>query len=222
MLVLAIDTSSEAVSACVFDAQTMDPVASETMPLSRGHAEALIPLIDRVVYDSGLSLDDMDRIAVTVGPGSFTGVRIGIAAARAIGLAIDADVVGVCTLSAFAVPYIGEPVGEIASVVDARHDRVYFQLFDWRGGTIIPPTLMTITDAARQFSSSTVILAGTGAALIAEEAWKRGIITEGLKETFAPDIVCVAQLGAFADPLDDLPKPLYLKAPDVTLAAGAR
>jgi tRNA threonylcarbamoyladenosine biosynthesis protein TsaB len=87
MRVLAIDTALEACSAAVLDTEQGGISARESLPMVRGHAEALLPLIARVMDSAGLEFAALDRIAVTTGPGSFTGLRVGIAAARGIALA---------------------------------------------------------------------------------------------------------------------------------------
>ncbi len=99
MRILAIDTALQACSACVIQSGEVEPLALEQIPMERGHAEALLPLVDRVVAGVEGGFASLDRIAVTVGPGSYTGLRVGIAAARAIGLAAGVPVVGVTTLS---------------------------------------------------------------------------------------------------------------------------
>ena len=108
MRVLAIDTALAACSAAVLDTAVGGIVASESLPMLRGHAEALMPLIARVMDQAGMAFADLDRVVVTTGPGSFTGLRVGIAAARGIALAIDKPAVGVSTLSAYAAPYLAE------------------------------------------------------------------------------------------------------------------
>ncbi len=111
MRVLAIDTALAACSAAVLDTAvggvSAGIVASESLPMVRGHAEALIPLIARVMKAAGMTFPDLDRLVVTTGPGSFTGLRVGIAAARGLGVATKIPVVGVSTLSAYAAPYLG-------------------------------------------------------------------------------------------------------------------
>ena len=94
MRVLAIDTALAACAAAVLDTDH-GILASETLPMLRGHAEALIPLIARVMKRSDMIFRDLGRIAVTTGPGSFTGVRVGLAAARGFGVATGVPVVGV-------------------------------------------------------------------------------------------------------------------------------
>lgn len=128
MRVLAIDTALSACSACMLDADSAKSLASETLLMERGHAEALLPLLDRVVAQVDGGFKSLDRVAVTIGPGSYTGLRVGISAARAIGLATGKPVIGVATLSAFLAPLLaGEQRGVMAAVVDAKHGQVYIQ-----------------------------------------------------------------------------------------------
>jgi tRNA threonylcarbamoyladenosine biosynthesis protein TsaB len=96
------------------------------LPMLRGHAEALLPLIARVMKQSETNFRDLDRIAVTIGPGSFTGVRVGLAAARGFGVATGVPVVGVSTLSVYAAPYLAaNSKSSVIAAIDARHDRVF-------------------------------------------------------------------------------------------------
>src|SRR6201985_323120 len=102
MRILAIDTALAACSAAVLDTSLGAVIASETLPMARGHAEAVMPLIARVMDLAEIEFSELDRIAVTTGPGSFTGLRVGIAAARGIALASGKPAIGLSTLSGFA------------------------------------------------------------------------------------------------------------------------
>src|SRR5262249_46804574 len=128
MRVLAIDTALEACSAAVLDTDR-GVLASESIPMQRGHAEALMPLIARVMDAAGAAFATLDRIAVTTGPGSFTGLRVGIAAARGIALAAERPAYGVVTLAAYAAPLIAQDDSiPIVAVIDARHAHLYMQV----------------------------------------------------------------------------------------------
>ena len=140
MRILAIDTALPAVSACVLDEEALQPIALETLPMARGHAEAIMPLIQRVVSQAPGGFSSIDRVAVTVGPGSFTGIRIGLAAAQGLALACKCDLVGVSTLSALASPLILENSdGLIAAAIDARHDHVFIAAFAPDGRPVLSP-----------------------------------------------------------------------------------
>ncbi|MGB8276614.1 MAG: tRNA (adenosine(37)-N6)-threonylcarbamoyltransferase complex dimerization subunit type 1 TsaB [Methylovirgula sp.] len=222
MKILAIDTALAATSACVFEAGADAPEASETIAMERGHAEALLPLIDRVMARSAGGFPALSRIAVTVGPGSFTGLRIGIAAARAIGLACHVPVVGVATLAALAAPLILEQKpGLVAAAIDAHHGNIYLAAFSQDGRAIVLPRLTTISDAVRALEEGSPLrLTGSGAPMLAIEASAAGHVVELAGEGSAPDIIFVAKLGLLADPLTTPARPLYLKAPDAKPRPG--
>ncbi|WP_297297213.1 tRNA (adenosine(37)-N6)-threonylcarbamoyltransferase complex dimerization subunit type 1 TsaB [uncultured Methylovirgula sp.] len=212
--ILAIDTALDAVSACVYDDSADDLFVSETIVMQRGQAEALMPLLDRVVSEAG-GFDTLDRIAVTVGPGSFTGLRVGIAAARAIGIACRVPVVGVSTLAALAAPLIlaGEP-GLVVPAIDAKHGSIYFAVFGPDGRALVAPRVATVREAVRLLGTGPIRMAGSGAPMLAIEAWSARLTAEVVGETGAPDIGYVARLGLLADPHGAPPRPLYLKPPD--------
>src|SRR5436309_3675421 len=137
MLILAIDTALDACAAAVLDTSAGGVIALESQAMKRGHAEALMPLIARVMKASGVAFTALDRIAATTGPGSFTGLRVGLSAARGIALAAGKPVVGVTTLTAFAAPIVSETSAHpVISAVDARHDHVYFQVLGGDGSSL--------------------------------------------------------------------------------------
>src|SRR5215213_6956446 len=140
MLIFAIDTALDACAAAVLDTQTGQLIAQESQAMKRGHAEALMPLIARVMKASGIGFPALDRIAVTTGPGSFTGLRVGLSAARGIGLASVKPVVGLTTLTAYAAPVVTRNAAQpVISAIDARHDHVYFQVVSGDGSTLVRP-----------------------------------------------------------------------------------
>jgi tRNA threonylcarbamoyl adenosine modification protein YeaZ len=219
MKILAIDTALNATSACLLDAGGDAPLAEETLVMERGHAEALLPMIERVMARA-LAYDDegfegLERVAVTVGPGSFTGLRVGIAAARAIGLACSIPVVGVSTLAALAAPLILEQrPGIVGVAIDARHGSVYFAAFGPDGRAMLEPRMVPVREAARSLGAGPARLAGSGAEILAAEAMAAGLEVEVAEGSCVPDILFVARLGCLADPPLAPARPLYLKEPD--------
>jgi tRNA threonylcarbamoyl adenosine modification protein YeaZ len=215
MHVLAIDTALEACSAAILDTTRPDGAVRESKPMTRGHAEALMPLLARLLDRANVEAQQLDRIAVTIGPGSFTGLRVGIAAARGLALASGKPAIGLTTLAAFAAPLIAaDDTVPVVSVVDARHEHVYIQVFGPGGLTLVKPQLMNLQDAVRAALGGPPHLVGTGAEFLAR-AWPadqkppRSVGTER-----APDIDWVARLGAAAPESPSPPKPLYLRPPD--------
>ena len=223
MRILAIDTALNACAAGVLDASVGQVLAEESLALERGHAEALLPLLDRVISQIGGRFQSIDRVAVTIGPGSYTGLRVGIAAARAIGLAARAPVVGVSTLSGLLAPLVATGERRIAAAaIDARHGGVYLQAVAPGGRTIVHASHLSLRDAVRFLGSGPVVITGSGAAVIAAEAIEAGVSVDLSLAEVTPDVAWIARLGAIADPANALPKPLYLKGPDAKPQAHAR
>jgi tRNA threonylcarbamoyladenosine biosynthesis protein TsaB len=214
MLVLAIDTALEACSAAIFDSEQGTIIAGESEVMTRGHAEASMPLVERVMRDAGLDFFALDRIAVTVGPGSFTGLRVGIAAARGIALAAKKEVVGITTLAALAAPYLAaEPNNPIAAAVDGRHRHVYFELYGAGGLVLLSPRIIPVEEAVHAAAGAAARLVGSGARMMAD-IWPDPVNPPSIDERRAPDIDWVARLGANANAREAPPKPLYLRPPD--------
>jgi len=215
MRVLAIDCALDACSAAVLDSETGMIVASESRMMQRGHAEAVMPLIARVMDRSELGFGAIDRIAVTVGPGSFTGLRVGIAAARGIALAAGKPAVGLSTLAGLAAPHIADSAtAPVAAAIDARHDCVYLQVFGPDGRTVVAPRLAPIEEAVRAAIAGPARIVGSAAERLAG-AWPAGEPPPSLvDQRQAPDIAWIARLGAAAAEGEGPPKPLYLRAPD--------
>lgn len=223
MRVLALDTALDACAAGVLDTDRRDLAASETLPMTRGHAEALMPLVARVMDAAGLAFADIDRIAVTVGPGSFTGVRVGIAAARGIALAAGKPAIGLTTLAAFTAPHVAAGfAGTVIPVIDARHGHVYMQVFGPGGRAAIPPQLAALREAVEAARSrAPALITGSATDLVAAE-WPAAEPRPQFAATKAPEIGWVARLGAAAAPDRALPKPLYLRPPDARPQDAAR
>lgn len=222
MFILAIDTALGATSAGLFESDTRAEVVAETLPMQRGHAEALVPLVERLMNRAGAGFADLSRVVVTVGPGSFTGLRIGISAARGFALARSVPVVGVSTLSAYAAPFIAASDSSIVAVaIDAHHGEVFFQVFAPGGRTMVSPRALTLREAARAIGSGPVRLVGSAAQALALEAWSLGVGAAVADHAPAPDIAWVARLGAAAVPDESLPRPLYVKKANATPQAAA-
>jgi tRNA threonylcarbamoyladenosine biosynthesis protein TsaB len=214
MRVLAIDTALGACAAAVLDSARGAIIASESESMVRGHAEALMPLIARVMDAGRCEFSDLDRIAVTVGPGSFTGLRVGISAARGIALAVAKPSIGLSTLSALAAPHVAARSGDaIIAAIDAHNDQVYFQVFAANGTTIVTPRLDRVRAAVRAVPVGPTIITGSAAELVAAN-WPSGSPAPRIDPRAAPDIGWVARLGAAAQDEGAPPKPLYLRRPD--------
>ena len=207
MLILGLDTCLSSCSVAVLDGERV--VASSREVMARGHQERLAPMARQVMAQAGLAFDRLDRIAVTVGPGSFTGLRVGIAFAKGLALALDKPAVGIGTLEALA----AEAAGLVFPAIDARRGQLYLQAFEDGRALMAPDALSAEVAAARLAELSQgrpFTLVGSGAALLADVAPGAAIIAaEG------PDARHVARLAAARAP--GPLKPLYLRAPDAKL-----
>jgi tRNA threonylcarbamoyladenosine biosynthesis protein TsaB len=211
MIVLGLDTCLNACSAAVLDGERVLAVASESM--ARGHQERLAPLVREVMAAAGLRFPDLDRIGVTVGPGSFTGLRVGLAFAKGLAAALDRPLAGVGVLEALAAQ---APQGLTLAVLDARRDQVYLQPFR-DGAPLAPPEALALDVAAARVAAliggGQATLIGSGAALLgAAVPGGRMLAAEGA------DPVLVARLAAARAP--GSVAPLYLRAPDARLPAA--
>ena len=171
--------------------------------------------------EAGLAYGDLDRIAVTVGPGSFTGLRIGIAAARGLALVTGAPAVGIGTLAVHAETARHE-IGDapVLAVLAAGRGELYGQGFAADGAPDGPPEAAPAEHFARRIGANTLI-AGSGAAALAEilgdEALARTVHTRS-----APDIASLCRLALVAPLSGQAPRPLYLRPPDAKPQAAAR
>jgi tRNA threonylcarbamoyladenosine biosynthesis protein TsaB len=218
MRVLAIDTALAACAAAVLDTAHGDIVAGESLPMLRGHAEALVPLIRRVIEQSTMALADIDRVVVTTGPGSFTGVRVGIAAARGIALAAAKPAVGVSTLSAYAAPHLfSDKTVAVVAVIEARHGQVYLQTFAPGGRERLAPRLAPMHQAVQAVQAAAegrCCIVGSAASAVAAGLSKAGVHAAVIDARGAPDIGWVARVGAAAAAERSPPQPQYLSAPN--------
>jgi tRNA threonylcarbamoyladenosine biosynthesis protein TsaB len=214
MLILAIDTALDACAAGILDTEAGRMIAQESQAMKRGHAEALMPLIGRVIKRSGTEFTKLDRVAVTTGPGSFTGLRVGLSAARGIGLAANKPVVGLTTLTAFAAPVVSENAEQpVVSAIDARHGQIYFQVVSGNGSSLVWPRVGPIEEAlgASQFGAPHLV--GNAAEALGQ-LWPAEAPPFKINSQPAPDIAWVAWLGAAVRPDGAPASPFYLRPPD--------
>jgi tRNA threonylcarbamoyladenosine biosynthesis protein TsaB len=215
MLILAIDTALDACAACVLDTDAAKVIAQESQAMKRGHAEALMPLIARVIKKAGIGFAALDRIAVTTGPGSFTGLRVGLSAARGIALAANKPVVGLSTLTAYAAPVVGQNAAQpVISAIDARHDQVYFQVVSGDGGSLMLPRVAAIEEALGASRFGAAHLVGNAAKILADRWPADALPPFKVDPQPAPDIAWLAWLGAAVSPETAPARPYYLRAPD--------
>lgn len=203
MIVLALDTAGADCSAALFSSSEGRVLSCVTETLGKGHAERLMDILDRALAEAGLELSAVERIAVTVGPGSFTGIRVGVAAARGLGLALGVEVRGISTLSVLAEE--ARKAGDFVVAIDARRDEVYFQHFP-HGEAL----LLSVSEARERVKGLDVDVIGSARPLLVDDA-----VSEG-PDRYPAGII--AQLAVSGDNLP--PKPLYLRGADAKPQMG--
>ena len=142
--ILAFDTSADFCAAAIVCHGK--PLAARSVAMSRGHAEALVPLVQCMCADVQLELGDLDLIGVTVGPGSFTGVRTGLAAAKGFALAAGCPTIGVSTMEAVAAACRNTRAAPLLVILETRREDYFVQVFDAQGQPEDPPA---VRDAAQ-------------------------------------------------------------------------
>ena len=215
MRILAVDTALGACSVALLENNAT--LAQILEPMERGHAERLAPMVAEAMQAAKADFQTLDRLAVTVGPGTFTGQRVGLAFMRGLRLALRLPLTGVTTLEGMAAAAMAE-TGEakVAAIHDARRSEAYLLL---RHGEMVvqQPVVMPFQQALEQVRVfGSCALAGTGAQAAAE-CLGQGFALSSIRQ---PDAVWVARLAAQRPVSQDAPGPLYLRAPDAKLPGG--
>ncbi len=220
MILLALDTAANLCSVAILDVETEAILAAISEDIGKGHAERLMATIEQALIDARIAITDIGKIAVSVGPGSFTGVRVGVSTARGFALALKCPAVGISTLQALAYDaakvFSNRP---ILSVIDARRDELYAQFFGEDGLATSKPMVTTLPMILQQLEKRgrNHVLSGSGAALINEKLDQPLDIAA---TTATGSIEAFARLGALHIDDGEAPKPLYLRGLDVKPQQG--
>jgi len=219
--VLAIDTATNACSAALW--VDGDVRASRSEPMVRGHAERLVPMIQEIAEAADRTVKSVDLIAVTVGPGAFTGLRVGLAAARGFALCAEAPCLGLTTLEVIAAG-VGPLADHLVVGIDSKRTDVYVQVFNPDGqpasepAAILPESVSWFVGACGA-DATKISLAGDAAPML-EECLSGGVVTVTAIDAPYPDATVLARLAAarwvFGGPIER-PVPLYLRPPDAVI-----
>ncbi|MEV7991099.1 tRNA (adenosine(37)-N6)-threonylcarbamoyltransferase complex dimerization subunit type 1 TsaB [Streptomyces sp. NPDC086077] len=204
MLLLALDTATPAVTVALHDGT--DVITSSSQVDARRHGELLLPAVDRVLTDAGLRLGAVTGIVVGIGPGPYTGLRVGLMTADTFGLALGVPVHGVCTLDGLA--YAADREGPFVVATDARRKEVYWARYDDSRTRVTDPAVDRPADIAAEVAGLPAV--GAGALLYPDT----------FPVAYEPEHVSAAALARLAverlDKGEELPpaRPLYLRRPD--------
>lgn len=216
MKVLGLDSAGGQCAVAVLDGERVAAARAEAMV--HGQAERLLPLIAETLAAAGVTPAALDLIAVTTGPGSFTGIRIGLAAARGLALATGRTVTGVGVFDVYAasVPPTARQGRTLVVAVESKREEFYLQAFAAAGAALAPPTQAHPRDLADGLPPGPLLLAGDAAERLHAQLTARDIaIAPG---TNAVDPAWVARLGGqrVSAGAVEPPRPFYLRAPDTT------
>lgn len=218
MNLLAIDTAARLCAACVFDMEAGRELGREVLDLGKGHAEHLMAVIESALDAAGLSYTDLGMIAVCVGPGSFTGVRVGVSAARGLALALNVPAVGVSSLEALAAQARADrPGAETLVLLDAGRGGIYAAGYGATGEERQPPALLTLAEAGEMAGETKAMLAGSGVDAVLTAA---GLEREVVGRAATADIATYARLAAQRGLPGRPPSPLYLRGADAKPQIG--
>lgn len=211
MKILSCDTALGACSVALLDGENI--LAHRLTAMARGHAEALAPMVERAMRESHVPFAALDRLAVTTGPGTFTGQRVGLAFMRGLKVALHKPLIGVTTLEAMA---SATQSTKAAAIHDAKRDEAYLLLWE-NGETVLEPAVMNFSDAVEKIRAfGPCALAGTGA-MAAHSVLGDSFALSDVRQ---PDALWVARLAQTRPASDVPPAPLYLRAPDAKLPGG--
>ncbi|MEW6511400.1 MAG: tRNA (adenosine(37)-N6)-threonylcarbamoyltransferase complex dimerization subunit type 1 TsaB [Bacteroidota bacterium] len=200
MTVLGIETATAVCAAAVIDQGRV--LAEASLEEKNVHAERLLTQIDRVLHDAGTPLRSLNGIAVSIGPGSFTGLRIGLSVAKGLAYAASVPLIAVPTLEALArhAAAVAAPQGEmwVLAAIDARRDEVYCQLFaHGEGGCtpLRPVRDMGVAEVRAELAGHDVLVAGDGAMKVVGDPGPEGLLFAGT-EASRCSAAAVARLGS--------------------------
>jgi tRNA threonylcarbamoyl adenosine modification protein YeaZ len=220
MILLAIDTAASLCAACIHDSEAGVELGREVLDIGKGHAERLIGVIESALGRAGLAYADLDRIGVSIGPGSFTGVRVGVATARGLALALGIPAVGVNTLEALAAEAHADfPDRPILAAIDGRRGDLYCAVYAPDGVVLFEPSAISVADAVFLARRHDAALAGNGGDAILAAAGNHPPLDTGLRKATA-DISFYARFAAASEATNEKPKPLYLRGADAKPQSG--
>lgn len=221
MTILAIDCSQRFCAAALYEPADDFVRASASLDLGRGHAERLPALVNDLLAQAGAGFPDLSKIAVTLGPGSFAGIRVGVSFARGLALALDVPVVGISTLRAMAEPVARRESRPVMAALDAKRGGLWCAVFDIDANPLSEPAELVPEAAARLLLDAGAIMAGNAWSLLEAAMPELSGQKEHLNRTCdAPDIAEVARIAARLDPMVSPAEPVYLRAADAKPQAG--
>jgi len=219
--ILAVDTALGACSVAILSGDRV--LAEQHEPMLRGHAESLAPMVERAMAAASLPFTALGRIGVTTGPGTFTGQRVGLAFARALGVALKIPVVGLTTLHVMAAETLAAAAAPAWTIIaaDAKRGEIYFAAYAPGGKVLVEPCLLSTSAVLTKLAhisgeyGMSPVMAGTAVPLLEPMLKTAGYQAHDtrIRQPRALFVALLAAHSAVAGP----PRPLYLRPPDAKL-----
>ncbi len=219
MLTLSIDTASDICAAALWQGgEDGELCAQHQQKMARGHGEALFGIVSTVLDQASVKPGDISRFAAIRGPGTFTGLRVGLAVVRGLALALDADAIGITAFELVAASDTQDHPGEGPRIIaiDARRNELYVSVLGGDLEFVEPPLLLTPENAALLIRPGRSMVIGSGAPALVSAAHKAGRDAQA-RPPARPSAGLLARFAAGCDPVHCPPEPLYIRAPDARL-----
>jgi len=217
LILLAIDTSANLCAAALYDCDSHSVIAEKSEDIGRGHAERLMGLLAELLDEAGLAYRDLNQIAVTSGPGSFTGIRVGLATARGLALGLGLKVIGINVLEAIAFQHNSAPNDTpIVVALDAKRREVFLQIFSPSSEQLSKPLAVPIEQIGKIIPKQPIRIAGSASNVVAEQISRLANPPEIeiCSNQNTASIADIANLAARLKPDANRPVPLYLRSAD--------
>lgn len=212
-MLLAIDTSGPCCSAALWSLKQDICLVQQSENIGRGHAERLMPMLEELLSNQNAKWADIKKLAVVIGPGSFTGLRVGIATARGLALALGVPCAGVTVFEAFAHFHYAQENNHqpLLVAMDAKRDQIWLQAFGDKCQPVTEPLGVEVGSLAEHIDGSISSVIGSAAKLIVQASGRDIII---INDSPSPPVTAVAAIGATTGTNSISPSPFYLRAPD--------
>lgn len=217
MILLAIDTSSNLCAAAIYDCSSDRLLAAKSENIGRGHAERLMGLLGEVLEEAGIAYRDVGKIVATSGPGSFTGIRVGLATARGLALGLGIEAIGVNVLEVIAYQHnVSKTHKPIVVAMDAKRGEVFMQVFSAKGMHLTKPVAVPVDLIGQYLPDQPFRIAGSASSIITNmiSAIPSCQKFKVCSNQSAADIGIISKFAATLIDVSEKPVPLYLRSAD--------
>lgn len=217
--VLGIDSAVNGCGVCVYNVQNPEQSITRIDKMSRGQAEALVPAVQKAIDEAGVSFEDIGLIATTIGPGTFTGLRVGLSAAKSFALALSVPIQGFSTLEVIAQGYFSDNPDrfeQVCVLLESKRSDYYCQIWDGSlDNPVIAPSALSSDEIIKTLAGKRTIFIGDAYDRFLKEQGNHSIF-EFVSGYDQPKPYVLAKMGINGDVSKTNIEPLYLRGADVS------